>query len=101
MERGYDVFVQAIGFVGLFIFFVSYQVKTNKLLFALQTLGCLTFSFQFALLGAYSGCLSILLNLIRNVMLMKYNDYRLIRWRGWAAIFPYWHYPSQYLHGMV
>lgn len=81
------LFIQAIGFAGVFLFLASYQVRSNRRLFALQTLSCLTFCLQFALLGAYSGCLSLLVNIARNIMLTKYNDCRLVRWKGWVAVF--------------
>ncbi len=83
----HDILVQALGFLGVLLFFASFQVKTNKGLFAMQTLGCLTFSIQFALLGAFSGCLSVLVNIIRNLMLTGYSEHRLIRWKGWIAVF--------------
>ena len=44
MHSFYDILVQAIGFLGLLFFFISFQVKTNKRFFVMQTLGCLTFS---------------------------------------------------------
>lgn len=87
MENLQDIVIQAIGFLGVLFFFISFQVKSNKGLFAMQTLGCITFSIQFALLGALSGCLSVLINVLRNLMLTKYNDSRLVRWKGWIAVF--------------
>lgn len=59
MHSFYDILVQAIGFLGLLFFFISFQVKTNKRFFVMQTLGCLTFSLQFALL-TWSGPISLL-----------------------------------------
>ena len=85
--RMFPLFIQMIGFAGVLFFLVSYQVRSNRLLFALQTLGCLTFCLQFALRGAYSGCLSLLDNIVRNIMLTKYNDSPLVRWKGWIAVF--------------
>lgn len=87
MHSFYDILVQAIGFLGLLFFFISFQVKTNKRFFVMQTLGCLTFSLQFALLGAFSGALSLLVNITRNAMLTKYNESALVRWKGWIAVF--------------
>ena len=84
---GRDILIQLMGFAGVLCFLVSYQVRSNKGLFVLQTLGCLTFCVQFALLGAYSGCLSLLVNIARNLMLTKYQEYRVVRWKGWAAVF--------------
>lgn len=83
----HDVFVQMIGFAGMFLYFASFQAKSNKALFALQTLGCLSFTVQFALLGAYSGCISTGINIVRNVMLTQYNSSRVVRWKGWAVAF--------------
>ncbi len=87
MSTEFNILVQAIGFVGLLFFVISFQVKTNKLLFSMQTLGCLCFSIQFALLEAYSGCLTVLINIVRNAMLVRYNDCAVVRWKGWVVIF--------------
>ena len=88
MHSFYDILVQAIGFLGLLFFFISFQVKTNKRFFVMQTLGCLTFSLQFALLGAFSGALSLLVNITRNAMLTKYNESALVRWSGPISLLP-------------
>lgn len=74
MGTWHDILVQGIGFLGVLFFFISFQTKSNKSLFAMQVLGCLTFSLQFALLGALGGCLNLLVNIVRNMMLTKYND---------------------------
>lgn len=87
MGTWHDILVQGIGFLGVLFFFISFQTKSNKSLFAMQVLGCLTFSLQFALLGALGGCLNLLVNIVRNMMLTKYNDYKAIRWKGWISIF--------------
>lgn len=71
----------------MLLFLLSYQVRSNKGLFAFQILGCLAFMLQFLLLGAYSGCLSLLINIVRNTMLLKYKDYKCIRWKGWIVVF--------------
>ena len=73
--------------MGALFFFLSFQTKTNRSLLVLQTLDCLTFSVQFALLGAFSGSLSLLVNIVRNAMLTKYNTSRVVRWKGWIAVF--------------
>ena len=39
MHSFYDILVQAIGFLGLLFFFISFQVKTNKRFFVMQTIG--------------------------------------------------------------
>ncbi len=83
----HDILIQAVGFLGALLFFASFQVKANKSLFVLQTLGCFTFGVQFALLGAYSGCLSLVINILRNVLLSKYNEWRFVRSKAWVVVF--------------
>ena len=83
----FDILTQAVGFAGALFFFISFQVKANRSLFVLQTLGCVCFCVQFALLGAYSGCLSLFLSIVRNIMLTRYTSSRVVRWRGWVYLF--------------
>ena len=78
--------VQGIGILGMICFIISYQIKVNKTLFLVQTLGTALFCLQFILLGAWSGCLNLVMIIIRNVMLSKFNKYEWIRWKGWVAV---------------
>jgi len=39
MGSWHDILIQAIGFLGVLFFFISYQVKDNRRLFIIQTLG--------------------------------------------------------------
>jgi len=41
------ILIQGIGFIGVLLFLLSYQVRSNKGLFAFQILGCLAFMLQF------------------------------------------------------
>lgn len=85
MER-MSILVQVIGFIGVAFFLLSYQVKSNKKLFAFQTVGSGLFCLQFFLLGAYSGCLSLVVSTVRNVMMTRYNTSKIIQWNGWVLI---------------
>lgn len=71
-----EFFIQAMGFVGLLFFLVSYQIRSNRVLFLFQLLGCIIFSAQMALLGAFTGALSLLVNILRNMLLLKINDWK-------------------------
>lgn len=53
----------------------------------MQAAGCGTFAIQYLLLGAYSGCLSQVFVIVRNLMLSKYNQWAWVRFRGWVPIF--------------
>lgn len=76
------IIVQGIGFLGVISFIISYQLKSNRELYLFQLIGCLLFCIQFVLLGAGSGAFSLLLNIIRSALLIKYKDWQWVRWKG-------------------
>ena len=78
--------VQAIGFLGLIAFVISYQIRSNKALYICQFLGCGLFCLQMFLLGAASGSFSLMVNMLRSVLLIKYNDWPWVRkkWLAWV-----------------
>ena len=99
--------VQGIGFVAVAFFILSYQMKSNRLLFLFQLIGCSIFVVQFGVLGAYTGALSLLINILRNVLLLKANVWTWVRskktmlgiitllvaftiwtWNGWISLLP-------------
>ena len=53
-----DLLIQAIGFIAVVFFIVSYQVRSNRHLFLYQLVGCLIFTAQLLILGAYTGAFS-------------------------------------------
>lgn len=100
--------IQTIGFVGMAFFIISYQIKSNRALFLCQLIGCLIFCGQMLLLGAYTGALGLLINIVRNLLLLKVNDWKWVRrkatlcviialllamtiytWTGWISILPF------------
>ena len=80
-----DWIIQLIGFVAVALFIASYQIKSNRWLFLLQLLGSLLFCIQFFTLGALSGCLSLVVNILRNALMMKYNDWKWVR-KKWCPL---------------
>ena len=68
--------IQAIGFVGVAFFIASYQIKSNRALFVCQLIGCVIFCIQFFILGAYTGAVSLIINIIRNLLLIKIKDWK-------------------------
>ena len=100
--------VQAIGFVGVALFIISYQIKSNRALFFCQMMGCLVFCVQFFLLGAYTGALGLSINITRNILLLKSDVWPWARsrttlfvllaaltvmtvftWAGWRSLLPF------------
>lgn len=80
-------FTQAVGFVAVALFILSYQAGSNRTLYLCQTVGSALFCLQFFLLGAASGCFSLALNMLRGALLMKYNDWPWVRRRELALLF--------------
>lgn len=68
--------IQAIGFIGVAFFIASYQIKSNRALFVCQLIGCVIFCIQFFILGAYTGAVSLIINIIRNLLLIKIKDWK-------------------------
>ena len=103
-----ELAIQAIGFVGVAFFIASYQIKSNRALFACQLTGCIIFCIQFFIMGAYTGALSLIINIIRNVLLLKARDWLWVKskitlaviiallagitvytWAGWMSLLPF------------
>ena len=74
-----ELAIQAIGFAGVAFFIASYQIKSNRALFACQLTGCIIFCIQFFIMGAYTGALSLIINIIRNILLLKVNDWKWVK----------------------
>ena len=102
-----QIFLQAIGFVGAAIFILSYLIRYNRALFLFQLLGCLVFCVQFILMGAYSGAMSLLVNVTRNLLLLRADRWPWVKsrrtlaavllllavttaltWSGWQSLLP-------------
>ena len=74
--------LQAIGFFGVALFVVSYQLRSNRALFFCQLAGCIVFCVQFFLMGAYTGALSLIVNILRNLLLLRRREWK---WAGGRA----------------
>ena len=100
--------VQMIGFAGVAFFIVSYQIRSNRLLFLCQLMGCLIFCAQFIIMGAYTGALSLTVSIARNALLLKADDWKWVKskatlsailalllaitvstWAGWVSLLPF------------
>lgn len=79
--------IQGIGYLGMALYISSYQIKSNRIFFFVQTLATLAFVIQFVLLGALSGCLNLIICILRNLLMLKYKDWAWVRWRGWIIVF--------------
>ena len=67
--------IQAIGFVGTILFFLSYQCKSNKNLFRVQFISYLCYTVHLLLLGATTGGISYVLNTVRSFCLGSKKEF--------------------------
>lgn len=70
-----NIWVQAIGFVGTALYFVSYQCRKNRTLFTVQFLSYLFYTIHLFLLGADAGAISYILNIVRSLCLASGNKF--------------------------
>lgn len=101
----YYLLTQAVGFLGTGLFFLSFQCKQNRRLFQVQFLSYLLYTIHFLMLGATTGGLSYVINLIRSLCLAsrwkfaRSNTMCMIlcglqvavlcfTWSGWISILP-------------
>lgn len=66
--------IQIIGLIGTFLFFISFQCKSNKNLFRMQFVSYLCYTLHLLLLGAITGGISYILNTIRSFCLGSQNE---------------------------
>ena len=78
----YYVIAQIVGFLGAAILILSYQCKDSKRLFAMQMSANAVYIVHFFMLGAYSGCVNLLISFLRNLMLFR-SDLKWTQAKGW------------------
>ena len=100
-----DIFVQAVGFFGTVLFFLSFQCKRNKDLFRVQFLSYLCYTTHLLMLGAVTGGISYILNTVRSFCLGSKHAFLkskamcaiicilqvitlIFTWDGWPSILP-------------
>ena len=66
----YDMLIQGIGLIAFALFLLSYQVRSNRGLFTMQTAGNFLFALQFFLLGGVGGAVGSLISYFRNSLLL-------------------------------
>ncbi len=77
---------QIIGIIGVVLFVLSFQIKSNKKLFFMQILANIMFAIQFVMLGAYSGCVGLIICILRNVVFMNRDRWSFVNTKPMLAI---------------
>ena len=70
-----DIFIQAVGFLGTILFFLSYQCRKNKNLFRVQFASYVCYTTHLLMLGAVTGGISYILNTVRSFCLGSQNAF--------------------------
>ena len=100
-----QVFIQSVGFLGTILFFLSYQFKSNRTMFRVQCVSYLCYTVHLLLLGAVTGGISYILNMVRSFCLGSKNAFLegkgmcwilcllqgatlLFTWGGWWSVLP-------------
>lgn len=100
-----NIIIQIIGFIGTALFFLSFQCKNNKALFRVQFAAYLLYTTHLLLLGAATGGISYLINMVRSVCLgstWKFGRSKAmcailcvlqlatlgLTWAGWISVLP-------------
>lgn len=100
-------FIQFIGLIALVFVFLSWNAKTRKDIFKLQSINLVFFIIHYMLLGAHTGALMCIVVLTRNFVFVRKGTKRwashviwfyifcllsiavlLISWRGWISVLP-------------
>ena len=97
--------IQLIGLIGMVLFFLSYQCRSNRNLFRVQFLSYIFYTAHLLLLGAVTGGVSYMINTLRSLCLgSKWAFARskkmcaliclmqlaalCLTWSGWISILP-------------
>ena len=77
---------QLFGIVGVLTFVLSFQIKSNKKLYLVQILSNTMFAIQFVLLGAYSGCINLVICMIRNMLFINRKKWTFVNSPAMLAV---------------
>ena len=74
------------GVLSTLCFIASFQVKSNKGLYVIQSVANVFYGIQFYLLGAYGGLFNMGMQIVRNLLLCKIDDWKWLSWKGMAPL---------------
>ena len=70
-----EIVANGFGVLSTLCFIASFQIKSNKALYGSQAAGTFFYGMQFLLLGATGGVVNMLMQVIRNLLLLKRNSW--------------------------
>ncbi|MBR4099026.1 MAG: YgjV family protein [Clostridium sp.] len=84
----YYIIAQAIGFLGMGLYIISYQFKGNRWLMVSQLASCAAYAVHFFMLGAYTGCALQLVSVLNYCLLVYSREHKeaWATWGGWKWV---------------
>lgn len=84
----YEIAAQLVGFIAMSLCIGCFQCKSRRRLLALQLAGNAVFILHYIMLGAYSGCASLVVLVISNLVLLFHMQGKIwARYTGWKWLF--------------
>ena len=103
-----EIISQGFGIIGVICFVLSFQIKSSRKLFLAQVLANTMFAIQFVMLGAYAGCVNLIICIVRNLLFMNREKWKFmdspvsliiflglftintaINWKAWYDLFSF------------
>lgn len=81
------VWIQVIGFVAMAFCIGSYQVKSGRGLMLCKTVGDLLYVVHYLLLGSYSGCATLAVSAVNQIVYSFHGRRKWADWKGWRWLF--------------
>ena len=79
--------IQIIGFVAMAFCIGSYQVKSGRGLILCKTAGDLLYVVHYLLLGSYSGCVTLGVSAVNQIVYSFRGRQKWADWKGWRWLF--------------
>ncbi|MBQ9060984.1 MAG: YgjV family protein [Firmicutes bacterium] len=70
------IIANGFGILSTICFVVSFQVKSNKGLYIIQSVANVFYGLQFLLLGAFGGLFNMAMQIVRNLLICKKSDWK-------------------------
>lgn len=81
------IIANGFGVLSTICFILSFQIKSNKALFIIQSIANVFYGVQFFLLGARGGLFNMGMQILRNMLLLKLDSWKWLHWKGCAPLF--------------
>ena len=86
-KRMIKIIANGFGVLSTLSFIISFQIKSNRALYMIQSAANVFYGIQFYLLGATGGLFNMAMQILRNLLLLKADKWKWLEWKGCAPLF--------------